>query len=112
MQFIKERDYYKVVRITGPSHNLLSIRLSSEECDPVITPLPVFDGAPTEIAEDDVYRQVVDGLNSINELLGSRYFISEIQFVPSDTKSGSVYYDLIRALLCRIYECGDFVEVA
>jgi len=99
MQFIKEDDLYKVARITGPSHNLLGVRLSDVQCSIKMTPLPMSTGEIEVLDGQKVRSQVLKGLDAVNLELCKHYFISEIQFIPSDTASSSVYIDLIQSLI-------------
>lgn len=111
MQFIKDKDLYKVVRITGPTHNFLSIRLSETSCDIQVTPLPIKQGDFERLDGKKVLAQVLNGLDEVNQELGKEYFVSEVQFVPSDTESSTVYGFLVKELIKRIYLNGEFVVV-
>lgn len=111
MQFIKDNDFYKVARITGPTHNFLSIRLSDTKCSPKVTALPVRQGELKKLDGQEVLSQVSNGLDTVNIELGKKYFVSEVQFVPSDSESSSVYKLLIHELIKRIDSKGEFVEV-
>lgn len=111
MQFIVEKGLYKVARITGPSHNLLAIRLSEADENIEVVPLPIKANEKVRITPQDVLCQVKSGLSSINQELGKEYFISEIQFLPSDTYSPTVYEMLTRELIKRIDVGGNFVTV-
>jgi len=111
MQFIKDNDFYKVARITGPTHNFLAVRLSETKCSTEITALPIKEGELERIDAKKVLYQVLNGLDAINLELGKKYFISEIQFVPSDSESSSVYELLISELIKRIDLDGEFLEI-
>lgn len=111
MQFLAENDFYKVARITGPSHNFLAIRLSEKDCMTTAAALPVRNGGSSNIRKDDVLLQVLSGLQSINVELNSEYHIAEVQFIPSDTESDSVYRMLTRELVRRIHDRGGFIVV-
>jgi hypothetical protein len=110
MQYIFDNGVYKIARITGPQHNLLGIRLSDSECMKKIVPLPIKDNEPTLLESDEVLNQVEAGLIAINKELKRKYYISEIQFVPSDTNSPYVYSSLLKELIKRIDCKGDFIE--
>lgn len=107
MKFLKENDFYKVARIAGPSHNFLAIRLSEKDCMTAAAALPVRNGGSINIRKDDV----LSGLESINVELNSEYHIAEIQFIPSDTQSNSVYRMLTRELVRRIHNRGNFIVI-
>ncbi len=109
MQFIKDKDFYKVARITGSAHNLLSIRLSKNQCFIKVTPLPIKNDKIKKLEGQEVLAQVLSGLKIANQGLKKEYFLSEIQFVPSDTQPVSVYRKLVQELIKRIDSNGDFV---
>lgn len=111
MQFIKDKDLYKAARITGPTHNLLAIRLSDRKCSTKATALPTKQGETERLDSEEVLTQVLSGLEDINRELGREYFISEIQFIPSDSKPTSTYRLLVRELIKRIDEEAEFVVV-
>lgn len=111
MQFIKDNDLYKVARITGPTHNFLAIRLAEENCSTEIKALPIKQGDVERIDSQSVLVQVLRGLDAINLELGAEYQVSEVQFIPSDSDSSSVYELLIRELIKRIDSNGEFVVI-
>tara|TARA_B100000745_G_C20073369_1_gene366494 strand:+ start:501 stop:836 length:336 start_codon:yes stop_codon:yes gene_type:complete len=109
MQFIRDNGLYKVARITGPTHNFLAIRLSEEKCSTEVTALPVKHGDAVKLDGQKVLSQVLNGLEAVNLELGTEYFLSEVQFVPSDSESSTVYGLLIEELIKRIDANADFV---
>lgn len=109
--FIKGDDLYKVARITGPTHNFLAIRLSEKKCVGQVTPLPIKQGDVERLGGEKVLAQVLNGLDQVNQELGKEYFVSEVQFVPSDTEPASIYGFLVRELIKRIDSNGEFVVV-
>jgi hypothetical protein len=111
MQFIKDNDLYKAARITGPTHNFLAIRLSGTNCDTKVTPLPIKQGDVERLDGKKVLAQVLNGLDEVNQELGKKYFVSEIQFIPSDSESSSVYGLLINELIKQIDSNGEFVVI-
>jgi hypothetical protein len=111
MQFIIDNDLYKIARITGPNHNFLAIRLSEKKCNTKATPLPIKQGDTERLDKKTVLAQVLDGLDKVNQDLGKQYFLSEIQFIPSDTESQSIYEFLVGELIKRIDSNGEFKVV-
>lgn len=109
MQFIKDHDLYKVARITGPTHNLLIIRLSENVCDTKITPLPIKEGQISKLQCQEVLAQVLAGIDEINHELASEYFVSEVQFLPSDSEPVSIYKYLVKVLVKRIDSNNEFL---
>ena len=111
MQFILDKDVYKVARITGPEHNFLGIRLADADQEIDVVPLPTKSGERHQIDRDGVLAQVSQGLLEANAELGKIYAISQILFVPSDTPSSSVYRYLTIELIKRIDGQGSFIVV-
>jgi len=109
MQFVLDDGVYKVARITGPTYNFLGIRISNTEEEIKVVPLNK-SGEITRIDERDVIRQVRSGLALVNQELSRRYFISEVQFVTSDTYSPDVYANLTMELIKRIDSGAQFVK--
>lgn len=108
MQFVYDNGVYKAVRITGPSHNLLGLRLSEEECDTEVIALPVKSGETTNVSKEDVLNQAIRGVDSASTSVGKTYYVSEIYYLPSDTDSPEVYKLLANELILRIHNNFDF----
>jgi hypothetical protein len=104
MQFVKDNEWYKVVRVTGPSHNLLGIAFAKNgaQSDVVIEALPVETNAPSKLHGKDVRQNVEAGVAEANEALNVNYSVSRIQFVPTDTPPASVYRMLARSIVERL----------
>lgn len=111
MQFIKDNDLYKVARITGPTHNFLAIRLCDSNCSVKVTELPTQQFEVGKLDSKEVLSQVLAGLEDINTELGREYFVSEIQFIPTDSKPTSVYRFLTQELIRRIDIGEEFLKV-
>lgn len=111
MHFTHNKGLYTVSRITGPTHNFLGIRLSESEAEITVMALPIRLNETINITPEDVMSQAISGLEIANRELGKQYYISEIQYVASDTYSPIAYETLTRILLKRISEDGEFVEV-
>lgn len=110
MQFVLDNGVYKVARITGPSHNFLGIRLSDDKRKMKVLSLQSDCCKILRINEEEVVNQVSLGLARINENLSKQYFISEVQFVASDTYSSDVYELLTMELISRI-DGGGYFEI-
>jgi hypothetical protein len=122
MQFLKEGEIYKVIRITGSQDNFLGISFAENEIldlevieleiKPITITKPVFKvvNPPILITKAEIKREVLAGLDSINQSLGTNYRLSHIYFVPSDSCEDEVYRLLI-AMLIRHYHNGkEFKE--
>lgn len=101
MQIIVDGDLYKVVRITGPQHNFLGIRLGDVGEVVEIEALP-FTAGVARVSSDSVFSQVLLGLEEANLEIGKKYAISKIYYVPTDTPSETSYKQMISALIKRI----------
>ncbi|MEM9540742.1 MAG: hypothetical protein AAGA60_14710 [Cyanobacteria bacterium P01_E01_bin.42] len=108
MQFAFNNGLYIAVRITGSRDNFLAVRLSETQCTPRVVPLPAIGNETAQLDRDEVLRQVEAGLLLVNQKLGKQYFVSEIQFVLSDSNSPGIYNFLIQKLIMRIDSGGKF----
>lgn len=110
MQFSKDGDWLQVIRITGPSHNLLSLKLGEiDAAKPIVERLSVSNEAPV-IEAEDVERQVLEGVAQTNALLGKRYQVKAIRFVTTDTPSPNIYCSLAKAILEQLAPEGAFAD--
>ena len=103
VQFAIDNGFYKVARITGPTHNFLAIRLAdASPGDIKLTALGPKDGKNADGARESILNQVKTGLESINAELGKQYAIAEVHYIPSDSVSSSVYKLLTVELIRKI----------
>ncbi len=106
MQFSRDGDWYQVVRITGPAHNLLGLRFGEPGGpQPAIERLSVSNGAPI-IEADDVQGQVLEGVSEANAQLGTDYQVAAIRFITTDTPSSSTYRSLAKSLVEQLAQEG------
>ena len=112
MQFVQDSEWYKVVRITGPAHNLLGLSFSNEtDCQIDVLPLPVKAGQMKQISAEEVRLHVLAGLTEANQSLGTQYRIGKIQFVPTDTPPTDIYRVLARSIVERLAHKQTFSQV-
>ncbi len=108
MQFSRDGDWYQVIRITGPSHNLLGLKFGEPDSpQPVVERLSVSNEASV-IEADDVKRQVLEGLSEANAQLGTEYQVAAIRFVTTDTPSSNIYSSLARILVEQLAQEATF----
>jgi hypothetical protein len=106
MQFSRDGDWYQVVRITGPSHNLLALQLGESGApEPIVERLAVGEGA-TSLDAKDVQRQVVEGVTEANADLGTNFHVAAIRFVTTDTPSSSIYRSLAKVIVEQLKQEG------
>ena len=87
----RDGEFYKVTRITGPTHNFLSVKFG-DTADPHIEPLDKkeVDGLHAK----DVKYQVLSGIREANNRLCTDYQAAHIQFVRSDSPPIEIYNEL------------------
>lgn len=99
MQVTRDRDWYQVVRITGPSHNLLALRLSDAGDQQPAIERVLMSGEASVIEGDDVQKQVLEGVHEANAQFGTNYKVTAIRFVATDTPSSGVYRTMAKAIV-------------
>lgn len=93
MRVIKDGDFYKLARITGPTHNMLSLRYGSSESEELAT--EVLDGDNEGgLAVEEVKEQVLAGVLKANQLMGTDYNVQTIQFLRGDSPPVGIYCEL------------------
>jgi hypothetical protein len=105
MQYLFDGEFYTVIKITGPTHNILKVKFSNINNTVKVINL---DNNISNISKSEVERQVVLGLSEINRELGSNYKINTLQFVSSDSKSDTIYKDLVKSIIQRLHFGGKF----
>ena len=112
MQFTYDGELYKVIRVTGPSHNLLGISFANSESKSLDIEVLQIDGEKREsILADNVKEQVLLGINEINEELNTNYKLKKIQFLTSDTLSEDIYKELVKELVKQIESKRGFKSI-
>jgi len=104
MQFTDEDPLYRVVRITGPQHNLLRLQIAPEptEGEPALEALDRDAGKAVRLDGGQVAAQVMRGVDDACGELATRYHIEKIQYVAEDTPPVEVYRALARQLVLWI----------
>ncbi|GAA6167978.1 hypothetical protein NBRC116591_17890 [Sessilibacter corallicola] len=74
-----------------------------------MTLIPTKQGGVERLCGKNVLAQALNDLFEVNEELGKEYFVSEVQFVRSDTKPLSVYVFLVREIIKRFESNSEFV---
>lgn len=113
IKFIKKDNIYKITRITGNRSNILGIFFANTDStenniEVIEWNFANIDNSKTRTSRTEVLNQVLSGLNSINQSLGTRYRLSKIYYVPSEDGSCLVYQTLIRSLIKHYYERKEF----
>ena len=113
MQFVRDGELFRVISITGPTHNLLGLMFGGQEGDEV--DIDVMDIKPDETKQLDateVKRQVCEGVDAANQAFGTRYLLKRIQFVPSDSPPAENYRTLAMKVVERLANDGNFTPVS
>lgn len=94
----KDGDFYKITRITGPKHNLLSVKFGNSELK--VEKLMQHSPSAMPMTNDvEVTEEVLKGVARANDRLGKAFKVSVIQYVPDDSAPASVYGDLAELLV-------------
>ena len=62
-------------------------------------------------SKEEVLEQVLSGLESVNQSLGTNYKLSKIYFSPFDISTNQIYSGLIAALIRHYHSGNEFKEV-
>lgn len=116
MRFTKTDNIYKIVRITGTQDNILGISFAdqnSAESIPEIVEwnFPKIKNSKINTSKEEILNQVVSGLASVNQSLGTNYKLSKIYFAPQDLPVNKIYSFLIKRLIRHYHNNGKFEEV-
>ena len=114
--FFKEGNIYKVTRITGNRDNILGISFaeknSSEDTIEVIEwYFSNSQSSQIRTSKEEVLKQVLSGLKSINDDFGTDYQLSKIYYVPSEDGSECIYQTLLRWLIKHYHRGDEFKEI-
>jgi len=104
MQFIAKAPLYKIIRITGPQHNLLGLQIAPGPMAgmPVIEALDRPSGEPGQLVEREVIEQVMHGVDEASRELNQTYGIEKIQYISTDSPPVEVYRYLAIEILRRV----------
>ena len=72
---------------------------------------PNSDRSKIQTSKEEVLEQVISGLESVNQSLGTNYKLSKIYLSPSDISTNRIYSGLIAALIRHYHSGQQFKEV-
>jgi hypothetical protein len=110
MRFTKKGDIYRIVRLTGSQDNILGVSFGATDQIKVVE-WPIKPGEKIITSKEEVLNQVISGLQSVNESLGTNYTLSTIYFLSSDRASNSVYKLLICNLIRHYHNGNEFKKI-
>jgi hypothetical protein len=116
MRFLKTGNIYKIIRITGSQDNILGIsfvEINSSEANLEVIEcnFPNVYSSTSRTSKEEVLKQVLYGLESVNKSLGTNYKLSKIYFSPFDSAQSGVYSALIATLIRHYHSGNEFKEV-
>lgn len=88
MNIVMDNKKFKKAHIAGPGHNFLSLSLTRNRLsfNFVLTDLNI-DENNINLSEEQVRKQIMQGLDLINHELGEDYKITSAEFLGNDTNS-------------------------
>lgn len=114
MQFIQDGELYKVVKITGPTHNLLGLAFGGQQNDEVVVDiLSLEDEASRQqqtLDSAEIEAQVFEGVNTANAEFGTQYCVKRIQYVSTDSPPAETYKELAASLVQRLVQNEPFTQ--
>ena len=101
MRYSINGDFFRVMRVTGPAHNLLGLSFSQNAPEAVV--LERLAGSSEQTIDEDRLREaVLSGVDEANASLETDYHVSRIQYVPTDTPDLGTYSLLVRWIIERL----------
>jgi len=112
MQFIRVSNYFKVARVTGPSHNMLAIEFceADETSQIVVESLPSVGDEPAALLPDAVRQNVAEGVSEANQRFRTNYTVKRMQFVRNDSPPVETYRLLASSIIERLANRLPFTE--
>ena len=111
MRFSKTNNIYKIIRITGSQDNILGISFGEDNIEVIEWNFNNIDKSRIRTSKEGVLEQVLSGLKSVNQSLGTNYKLSKIYFSPFDISTNQIYSGLIAALIRHYHSGNEFKEV-
>lgn len=111
MRFSKTNNIYKILRITGSQDNILGISFGEDNIEVIEWNFNNIDKSRIRTSKEEVLEQVLFGLESVNQSLGTNYKLSKIYFSPFDISTNRIYSGLIAALIRHYHSGNEFKEV-
>jgi hypothetical protein len=111
MRFSKTNNIYKIIRITGSQDNILGISFGEDDIEVIEWNFNNIDKSRIRTSKEEVLEQVLSGLESVNQSLGTNYKLSKIYFSPFDISTNRIYSGLVAALIRHYHNGNEFKEV-
>lgn len=101
MKIFKKNDRYVVVNMTGNKNNYLSIKFGENKNKIIVKDLE-RKGADGNIDSDLILAQVEKALSRIKDNYKLEFYITDIEFISSDSFSVDIYEKMAFTLLSTI----------
>ena len=116
MKFSKTDNIYKIIRITGSQDNILGVAFDDKNkndnnIELIEWDFSKIDKSRIRTSKEEVLEQVLFGLESVNQSLGTNYKLSKIYFSPFDIPTNRIYSGLIATLIRHYHNGNEFKEV-
>ena len=116
MRFTKKDGIYRIILLSGAQDNILGVDFddknkSDNNIEVIEWDFPNIDKRKIRTLKEEVLEQVLSGLESVNQSLGTNYKLSKIYFSPFDRASNSVYTLLICKLIRHYHSGNEFKEI-
>lgn len=104
MQFIDNAPFYKLVRVTGPQHNLLVLKLTETagEGQVAVQRLDADRECTNPITAEAVREQVVRAVKDYQDEVGLSRHVELVQYLGGDSRPLETYYLMTREILKRL----------
>lgn len=110
MRYTRKDDLYMISRITRSRNNILGICFSeNNSSDTEVIQWDIKEYEKIITSEEEILKQVLSGLKSVNNSLGTNYKISKIYYLPSES-AGYFAYNFLTTELIRHYHIGGKFE--
>lgn len=116
MRFSKTGNIFKIIKITNSQDNILGIFFSETDNGKTDIEVIKWDFSNSNLkkiqtSKEEVLNQVMSGLKSVNQSLGTNYKLSKIYFSPFDISANQIYSALISTLIRHYHGGGKLEEV-
>lgn len=110
MQFMRLGEYFAVSMVSGPKHNLLQIRLSTEVQEVPVCEMLSAVGKCNQrpLDPEAVVARVLEGLTEANARLRTSHSVTHIRYVEDDTGPEDVYCHMCLKLIEHLDSGGVF----
>lgn len=103
MRVSRQGNVFRIVRITGPQHNLLGLEFGKNSLVPEIEVLPAVDHRHSKYSPDveSIRQHVLEGVREANEEAKMNVSVIRMQIVEDDSGPPEVYRHLAKELVLR-----------